>query len=100
MPIELVGGPGSQRSLGQGHFHQQQRSLRMGVARAHILRSLAFQRPGQRRPIEGLELQQTTFDIPKIIGRLAPRKSENSPNQSQAANRKRQARPTINPTSL
>jgi hypothetical protein len=37
MPIEFDGGPGPQRGFRQGHFHQQQGSLRMGVAGTEVL---------------------------------------------------------------
>ena len=88
--IELGGGPRPQRSLRQRYFHEHHRPLGMGVAGAQALRSLALQGSRQRRVAESLEPEQATFDVPKIIRRLALRKRQNSPNQAHAADCERQ----------
>jgi hypothetical protein len=50
---------------------------------------LGSPKPACRRT-ESLETKETAFDIQKTINRIAPRKDESPPSQSQATNRKRQ----------
>ena len=89
--VVVAGSAGSQRGVGQGYFHQQQRALSVVVAAAHIPGEGACKRACRRRLVEGLELQEAGLELAKVVGGLAARSIENSPGQSRAANDGRQA---------
>src|SRR5436305_2881923 len=65
--VVVAGSAGSQRGVGQGNFHQQQRTLSMVVAGAHIPGAGAREGAGRRILVDGLELQETGLEVAKVV---------------------------------